>query len=337
MRDRVAVLHQAALPPGVDGQVKPMKAGGYQDSGADIAYALRIRGIPVITPESDPNPAVDSGWTFPDDALEAALEAGATVLWTNTILYPGHPIDRFRGRVRRIGQETEMANWVEDKRVSSEWLARVGVPRPRQLVSDCHHPLSWPGGTWIAKPVRGRGSQGVRWVDSETSWETLCREWSLALYGPGIILEEALLGTEITVTVLPPGQYQIDRRLVVRDRHWALPAVERFDHVDNIMLYNGDVPVCQNSRVISRETSLTRKVMGEAERVASQLKARAALRLDAREGNGCFQFFDINMKPNMTGSGRPGRDQAVSLVGLAAEAIGWDYGDLVVNLARQAW
>lgn len=333
----MAVLHQAAPPPGIGGQVKPMKAGGYRDSGADIAYALRRRSVPVITPQRNPNPALDEGWTFPDDAFEDALEEGATVLWTNTILYPGHPIDRLRAQVRRVGQETTMANWVEDKRVSSEWLAQVGVPRPRQLVTDCRNPVSWPGGTWVAKPIRGRGSQGVRWVDEEKGWETVCRQWPMALFGPGIILEEAILGSEITITVLPPGRYQIGGQAVVQDRHWALPPVERYAHVEHIMPYNGDVPVSQNSRAVSLETTPIRKAMGDAERVASLLKARAALRLDARESHGDFQFFDVNMKPNMTGPGRPGRDGAISLVGLAAEAIGWDYGDLVVNLAAQAW
>jgi hypothetical protein len=36
----IAILYQAQLPPFKNGIQKPMKPGGYSDSGADIAYEL---------------------------------------------------------------------------------------------------------------------------------------------------------------------------------------------------------------------------------------------------------------------------------------------------------
>lgn len=68
---RVAVLYQHAPPPQVDGIVKPMKPGGYSDSGADIAFALssqpcRAAGVHVVTPAAaagrTPVPEVDLDW-----------------------------------------------------------------------------------------------------------------------------------------------------------------------------------------------------------------------------------------------------------------------------------
>ena len=47
-------------------------------------------------------------------------------------------------------------------------------------------------------------------------------------------------------------------------------------------------------------------------------------------------MFDVNMKPNITGPGRPGRDAQVALTGLATEALGWSYRDTVRNMLRQA-
>ena len=50
MNLRVAILYQTKASPVVDGIVKPMKEGGYSDSGADIALALVQNKVEVITP-----------------------------------------------------------------------------------------------------------------------------------------------------------------------------------------------------------------------------------------------------------------------------------------------
>ncbi|CAG8823014.1 12275_t:CDS:2, partial [Racocetra persica] len=43
----VAILYQALQPPIVNGIRKPLKPGGYSDSGADIAYSLISNNIPI--------------------------------------------------------------------------------------------------------------------------------------------------------------------------------------------------------------------------------------------------------------------------------------------------
>jgi D-alanine-D-alanine ligase len=48
-----------------------------------------------------------------------------------------------------------------------------------------------------------------------------------------------------------------------------------------------------------------------------------------------FALFDVNMKPNITGPGRPGREAQAALTVLAAEALGWSYRDFVRNVLRQ--
>lgn len=42
-------------PPVADGIKKPMKKGGYSDSGADIAYCLKENGEDVIPPCENPD------------------------------------------------------------------------------------------------------------------------------------------------------------------------------------------------------------------------------------------------------------------------------------------
>lgn len=74
--------------------------------------------------------------------------------------------------------------------------------------------------------------------------------------------------------------------------------------------------------------------------IAAQLAgAKAPIRVDCRQGAGSesYYLFDLNMKPNMTGAGRPGRENQDSLSALAARAIGWDFAALLENMLRQVW
>lgn len=50
---KLAVLYQATTPPAINNIVKPLKPGGYSDSGADIAFNLS-KYIPIITPVKSP-------------------------------------------------------------------------------------------------------------------------------------------------------------------------------------------------------------------------------------------------------------------------------------------
>ncbi|KAI5917500.1 hypothetical protein F4810DRAFT_44109 [Camillea tinctor] len=90
-----AILYQALQPPVINGTKKPRKPGGYQDSGAEIAFNLcKIKSITALTPFQEPNPAELNGWTFPDteEGILHALNKGATHIWANTILFTSHPL-----------------------------------------------------------------------------------------------------------------------------------------------------------------------------------------------------------------------------------------------------
>src|SRR4051812_29122131 len=116
-RESVAVLYQAITAPVIDGVRKPMKKGGYTDSGADIAFALHEAGMPVITPVRSPDSKSELDWVFPDTetGLTQALAAGATVLWANTILFNGHPLESVPIHVAIVGQKPSMVHEFDDK------------------------------------------------------------------------------------------------------------------------------------------------------------------------------------------------------------------------------
>lgn len=91
----------------------------------------------------------------------------------------------------------------------------------------------------VAKPIRGRGSHGVKVCRSPE--ELAAHGRSLADEDTAVMLEEFLQGEEATVTVMPPN---------AENGYWALPLVSRFNHHDGIAPYNGTVAVTANSRVV---------------------------------------------------------------------------------------
>lgn len=150
------------------------------------------------------------------------------------------------------------------------------------------------------------------------------------------MLEDYLSGQEGTVTVMPPSESN--------PRFTALPIVVRFNHEDGIAPYNGVVAVTANSRVPSRKerdaTPAYIEIEKACERVAEELKVTAPIRIDVRQisenRDSDFAIFDVNMKPNMTGPGRPGRENQASLTALAASEVGWDYPRLLQEILNSA-
>ncbi|POS80615.1 hypothetical protein DHEL01_v200997 [Diaporthe helianthi] len=312
------------------------------DSGADIAYNLgQKKDLEVITPTTNPNPGNDGDWSFPDteEGILEAIERGATHLWANTILFASHPlqvstkIGQHAKSLRVVGQSPLCVDRYDNKDWVNTLLRSTGgftMPRswtlpPQTGISpndaaftDLPYPI-------VAKPIRGRGSHGVKVCRSPEELAAHAR--SLADEDAAVVLEEFLQGEEGTVTVMPPT--------AGKKGSWALPLVSRFNHHDGIAPYNGTVAVTANSRVVAdcERDPICARVMRESERAAELLGVTAPIRIDVRRYSDSpdsnFALFDVNMKPNMTGPGRPGRDDQASLTMMAASAIGWDYKELL--------
>ena len=360
---KIAVLCQALAPPRLEGLRKPMKPGGYSDSGADIACNLRGAGVSVITPVASPDPARDIDWVFPDtrDGIEAALLAGASVLWANTMLFNGHPLEELHDRdVHIIGQQPAAAHEFDDKWHTNFMLASQGLPvAPAFLVfrnevamlsleTLAAHGCPLP---CVVKPIRGRGSEGVTKVSTLDELKAAVTALLHATvdvdggtwptFGISCMVETYLPGREITVTVMPPGTYRIDGQKHHIDRCWCLPPLARFNHRDGIAPHSGAVAVTSNSRLLDATEladSRCREALEFCAQAGEVVGARAPIRVDCRaDRSGRFFLFDLNMKPNMTGAGRVGREAQDSLTAIAARAIGWRYLDLLLNMTRQAW
>ncbi|KAH8587487.1 hypothetical protein B0O99DRAFT_656406 [Bisporella sp. PMI_857] len=335
-------------PPIINGVSKPKKPGGYQDSGADIAYALQSGSdIEVLTPQRSPDPHEASGWSFPDteEGILSALRTGASHLWANTILFASHPIQmssrvsKYEESVRVIGQPPLLVEQYDDKWFVNNLLRSKSIftmphawliyESPNVEAELSRMNLSYP---IVAKPIRGRGSYGVKVC--YTQQQLLKHVKGLFKDSPLIMMEEYLSGEEATISVMPPSKE--------RPEYWSMPIVTRFNHKDGIAPYNGVVAVTVNSKVVSQKEYEDDLSYSEAARqcaaVAKFLQVTAPIRIDIRrfEPGGKFALFDVNMKPNMTGPGRPGREDQASLTALAAAGLGWDYSKLLRHMLHSS-
>ncbi|MCA0199861.1 MAG: ATP-grasp domain-containing protein [Proteobacteria bacterium] len=341
-RAPVAILYQALPPPEIGGLRKDAKPGGYSDSGADIGFCLKGRGVKILTPVAAPDPTRPMDWVFPDthEGIQDAIGRGAGVLWANTVLFEGHPLERVMATHWIVGQPPAAQQSGDDKFATNTRLRANGLPLPASLVAGraalrALTPaalraagLDFP---LVVKPIRGRGSQGVSRVrDLDALLAAAEALIASARFGDTVMIEQYLSGAEMTVTVLPTDT-----------DFTALPPVLRFNHHDGVAPYNGVVAVTQNSRALTPREQAAPAVTRMLEHciaAARLMQARAPIRIDCRgDGAGEMRLFDLNMKPNLTGAGRPGREDQDSLSTIAARAMGWSYGDLLCDMLAHAW
>ncbi len=348
MTQKIAIIYQTKTPPERNGNIKPMKLGGYSDSGADIAYSLQRQDIYVVTPVEHPNVELDLDWVFPDttEGIQSALDKGANIIWLNTVLYKGHPIEAFiKSGISVVGQIPENVDLYDDKWVTNDLLKTNNLPIPKSVLITNKNSstlnLNFPFPV-VAKPILGRGSQGVSMVDNAEKLSTIINEmFGSKNYGEALYVEEYLSGQEITITIMPPGEYCINGKTETKNDYWSLPPVKRFNHENGIAPYNGTVAVIHNSQVLSDEEIHQKDILQVCrycEQASKLVNAKAPIRIDCRaNADGNYFLFDLNMKPNMTGASRPHRQDQDSLSALSARRIGWTFDNLILNMLNQHW
>ncbi|PUU78789.1 hypothetical protein B9Z19DRAFT_1193069 [Tuber borchii] len=309
-----------------------------EDACAGIAYVVHSLNDPktnITTPAPHANPAIDTCWSYlgTQPGILAAIAAGTNMIWAITPLLADHPLitTSLPSCIKLIANPPKVVDIVDDKAFTNKLLQHHGFLTPKswllegdpkraierlgQLVYDLPCPV-------ILKPVRGSGSEGVQLVNGFVSM--LDALANLLNIDSVILVEELLEAEEGTVTLVPDGQ----------GNFMALTIVLPFGHVSGVMPWSGHIPVAKNSRVLSarEEDSWRRAAKIECPKAAGLLKLTSATRIDIcrkDENGGKFFLFDINSKPNLTGAGRPGRENQDSLCPLAAKEFGWEYPTFV--------
>ena len=317
----IAILYQAKKPPAIDGIDKPMKKGGYSDSGADIAYCLLQNHYSIITPVENPDVYQDLDWVFPDtkEGIQQAIDQGADTLWLNTVLYATHPILEFKG-INIIGQDPYFVEKYDNKLYTNQLLYQHGLDVVESKVIDLEN-IEISEYPCVIKPIRGRGSQGVKVCDNLEEvinhMNSLIQDGN---YGNRFIVEPFLNDTEITIGVFPDGK--------------VIPPIERIKQIDRIMPYNGKVPVVENSFVCKDNTD---EIIKQCQKAIEILKPKAMVRIDCRKKDGKYYMFDINPKPNMTGASRPHRQNQDSLLMIGMKENHLTYIDLIKKYISYQW
>lgn len=197
---------------------------GYSDSSADLAYNLREAGVDVVTPVASPNPTHDLDWSFGDERaaiLSAVRDHGATALWANTVLHSRHAIVQLAREipdVKLVGQNPFNTEKFDDKQWTNAYLAKQeglteAFPKAKLFAKgDDLADLQTMGLPLVVKPIRGRGSHGVTLAETQAELEQAVK--GLLEESDSILIEEYLGGEEITITVMPPGQFDVSPQAV---------------------------------------------------------------------------------------------------------------------------
>ena len=328
----IAILYQLQEPPKVGNIRKPMKKGGYSDSGADIAFELKNNGCSVIFPVEYHNEQTDADWVFGDNSegIEQAIRKGADTLWLNTVLYAGHPIEKYMHKgLNIIGQQPSDVQLYDDKFYTNQLLLGHGLSVVNAVLIKAAEDYNgkYP---CVLKPVRGRGSQGVFVIHDKESLAANIKQLTNAkIYGTEFMVEPFLTGEEITVAVFPADKFH--------KSPYCLPPVVRFNHIDGIAPYNGTVAVTQNSKAVDNVLAYS-DIIDNCTEAYRLLNLKAPIRIDCRKDNdGRYYIFDVNMKPNMTLGSRNHRKNQDSLVMIAARKAGLSRIELLQAFINTAW
>ncbi|TAK71989.1 MAG: ATP-grasp domain-containing protein [Gammaproteobacteria bacterium] len=364
---KIAVLYQSEPLPEINGVTKPMKSNGYIDGSADIAFALKHQGFNVCLPSGYPNKYVDEDWVFKDtqSGISDALKRGCNFIWPNTVLHDSHAIYGFNQSLFGfLGQKNYHLKDLDDKVIAYKFLRQcknfilphfvVGsysgqidkdkmIVEPDLAILDRKIKEMRMMFPLVVKPIRGRGSEGVKKVNDLDELITAIlyvfnkkfvhNNQELKRFGNAVLVEEYLSGSELTITVLPPGLYRIDGRIQHKGDFWTLMPFYRVGHEHGILPSISTLPPIQNVRAATKNDKFLNVIMQEAVDLARAVKIYSPLRIDCRQDNsGYYRIFDINIKPAITASNRVGDPCKQSIVELASKYSLLNFADLISGI-----
>ena len=325
-----AVIHQTA---------NPRSWKSYKAVAEDIAAALRRLGCENVSVLADD---MSLGQRLREDKIHMA--------WLNTGGVQGFsPMSHAASMLEMmgvpyVGHDPLNAGILDRKDVFKSFLKSLGFPTaPFMTWNMADGPFDpaasdafWQtfgdyDGPFVVKPVSGRASLNVHWVENQAALGAQVAE----VHGTTqnlVLIEPFLPGREYCVAV--SGYVTAQRRQLTRyGDPFVVCAIERILQPDERIVTSMDVkPITGDRlRVLDTETdaAVLKQLHSLARHVYREMRIESLIRFDVRtDSRGELQVLEANPKPDLKA---PTRNQT-SLVAASLSAYGMSYDDLILSL-----
>ncbi len=317
----------------------PRSWKSYKRVAEDIAAALRRLGCENVS-------------VLPDDmSLGQRLQDGKIHLaWLNTGGVQGYsPMSHAASMLEMmgvpyVGHDPMTAGILDRKDIFKRFLTSLGVPTAPfmtwNMAEGAFDPAAndsfWQAfgdydGPFVVKPVSGRASLNVHWVENRAALGPQVAEVHRATQNL-VLIEPFLPGREYCIAV--SGYVTAQRRRLRRSRDpFVVCAIERILQPDERIVASMDVkPITGDRlRVLDSKTDATvlEQLQDLARQVCREMHIESLIRFDIRtDSRGELQVMEANPKPDLKA---PTRNQT-SLVAASLSAYGMSYDDLILSL-----
>lgn len=243
-----------------------------------------------------------------------------------------------------IGHNPLAASLLDNKHVFKSMCIAASLPTARSVVINPWIEGCKPiesdnfgsvfqgfSGPFVIKPVSGRASKNVYFVDSKREvGHAVEKVWKQT--GHLCLIEEYLPGNEFAISVMGSRVRQ-DGEFVTHNEPFAFSAVQRhFEPYEKIFTSMDEKPITHD-RIrlldLSRDAELISRMEHLARQVFALFTLSSLVRLDLREScNGELQLLEANPKPDLKRSSE--QVASITCAGLAQR--GMSYADLIVSI-----
>lgn len=243
-----------------------------------------------------------------------------------------------------VGHDPLTAGTLDNKHVFKQELAYLGIPTAPFVT---WHPARGPfrphvnsrfletfkdyWGPFVVKPVSGRASLNVHFVDQQADLPDVVAEVFQAVENH-ILIEAYLPGREYCIAVGGPLVARA-RKLERLSEPFAFAAVERCLGPEEKIFTSMDVRPITTERVRLLDPDTDAATLEElhelARKVAIEMNLESLVRLDIRaDAAGKLHVLEANPKPDL----KKPTENATSLVCTALPSLGMDYDDLILTI-----
>lgn len=311
----------------------------YESVAKDIAQALRNIGFQHVT-------------TMPDgvDLVERLRAEDIHLVWLNTGGVQGQspvcqtPALLETAGVPYVGHQPLNAALLDDKGAFKLGLAGLGLPTAEFLIwnrnrgpldpaanADFKRAFGTYDGPFIVKPVNGRASQNVMFIDSLAEVQDAVDQ-VFQTTGCLVLVERFLGGREYCIAVCG-GTLARGGEVISEVESFPFSPVERQLDPDEKVFTSMDKRQITEDRVRPLDPATEGEVIAQLNELARAVygcfNLESLVRLDVRaDADGKLYILEANPKPDLA---RP-TDNKVSIVCVGLPAMGMTYEDLILSL-----